>query len=85
VNRPYRLRLVLIGTAAAALLAGCGRQGPLDPPPGGWELDPRTVQTPVTRRGAPPSQAAQPDFDEEGRPIAPQGPNRRIPPDFLLD
>ena len=67
--------------AAAGLLSACGRKGPLDPPPGGYALQ-RGLVTDVTSKGAeaPPTQ-----YDAEGRPIAPTGPKRRVPGDWLLD
>jgi hypothetical protein len=39
--------------------------------------------TPVTSRGAQPPQ--RPAYDEDGRPIAPEGPQRRSPLDWLID
>ena len=72
--------LALIGALAAALLvAGCGRKGALDPPPGGWELSTGPTATPVTRT------PARPAFDEAGKPIAPAGPKRKTPADWLID
>jgi predicted small lipoprotein YifL len=84
VREPALTRLshviALTGALAAALLvSGCGRKGPLDPPPGGWEIAPGTTSTPVTNR------PAQPAFDEEGKPIAPTGPKRKTPADWLID
>jgi len=50
------VRIAVIGALVAALgLAGCGRKGGLDPPPGGSQLEAGTVRTPVTRRGASPT------------------------------
>ena len=68
--------------AAACLLSACGRKGALDPPPGGLALEPATLRTPVTGRAGAP---AQPEYDEEGKPIAPAGQKRRIPADWLID
>jgi predicted small lipoprotein YifL len=86
VNRCSALRLAAVGVCAAVLLAGCGRKGPLDPPPGAWVTQPG--QTPHVGAGAP-ANAAQPaarrETDDEGRPIAPAGPQRRIPADWLID
>jgi predicted small lipoprotein YifL len=85
VTRPVGPRLALIGIGALAvalLLAGCGRKGPLDPPPGGWEVPSRSGMTPVTNNPAPP---APQEYDDEGRPIAPVGRNRRLPIDSLLN
>ena len=68
-------RLALIGALAAALaLAGCGRKGPLDPPPGAS----------IDRRGA--AEHARPDEQrtgkepEAGKSKAPQGARQADPP-----
>jgi predicted small lipoprotein YifL len=83
VKRSLCLPLVMIGALAAALpLSACGRKGSLDPPPGGMALDARTARTPVSGQGLRPD---QPEFDAQGRPVAPTGPKRRIPADWLLD
>jgi predicted small lipoprotein YifL len=81
--------IAVIGAVAAAVaLGGCGRKGPLDPPP--------------LAGAAPPAQAAGPNvglspvaeqptatpaaFDAQGRPIAPSNaPKKRLPMDWLLD
>ena len=69
--------------AAACLLAACGRKGALDPPPGGMALEQRPgMMTPVTHRAGAP---VPPEYDQEGKPIAPAGQKRHIPPDWLLD
>jgi predicted small lipoprotein YifL len=82
LNRSFCLRLAMIG-AVACLLAACGRKGALDPPPGGMALDSRPgMATPVTNRAGAP---APPEYDEEGKPVAPPGQKRRIPPDWLID
>ena len=82
VTRLPFLRLTAIGVlvATAFVLTGCGRKGPLDPPPGAWVTPPGT--TPI-REGQQP--ASQPDFGPDGKPIAPAGPNRRLPGDWLID
>ena len=84
VTRAFRLHtgLIGIGVIAALLLAGCGRKGPLDPPPGGWYVQQRDRMVPVSTRPAPPAPV---EYDAEGRPIAPEGPSRRIPADWLID
>jgi predicted small lipoprotein YifL len=86
VKRSTYLAVATIGALAAALaLAGCGRKGALDPPPGGYVL-PSSGMTPVTGRGLPQEQPQdQPRYGEDGRPIAPSGPERRIPADWLID
>ena len=86
MNRSTRLYLAMIVALVAALaLTGCGRKGPLDPPPGGMALQPSSTRTPVTSRGLAPSQVQQQEFDEDGRPVAPEGPKQRHPLDWLLD
>jgi predicted small lipoprotein YifL len=85
VTRAFRLHIALIGigVVAAMLLAGCGRKGPLDPPPGGWQLQQQgRRQAPVSTKQAAPAPV---QYDAEGRPIAPEGPSRRIPADWLID
>jgi hypothetical protein len=85
VTRAFRLRTGLIGIgalAAALLLTGCGRKGPLDPPPGGWQVQQRGRMVPVSTKPAPPAPV---EYDAQGRPIAPEGPSRRIPADWLID
>ena len=77
------LPLAVIGALLLALpLGGCGRKGALDPPPGGMVLEQRPGLTPTTQRSGGEAPQA---YDEDGRPIAPAGPKRRIPPDWLLD
>lgn len=85
---PRRNRLLiscaLIGVLALTLSA-CGRKGALDPPPGGYALEQTTTTTPVTNRGEVLPKRTGPAYDENGRPIAPEGPKRRTPADWLLD
>jgi predicted small lipoprotein YifL len=73
-------RLAVIGALAAALvLTGCGRKGPLDPPPSASVAE---------RAAAGDPQAGQsgPVMDAQGRPIAPQSAQKkRIVLDWLLD
>ena len=78
------MSLALVG-AFALTLAGCGRKGALDPPPGGYALERSTTTTRVTNRGEPLPPRTGPAYDDEGRPIAPDGPKRRHPADWLLD
>lgn len=85
---PQRNRLLIscaIVGALALTLAGCGRKGALDPPPGGYALDRTTTMTPVTGRGDELPKRTGPAYDEDGKPIAPEGPKRRTPADWLLD
>ena len=84
---PRRNRLLIscaILGIGALTLAGCGRKGALDPPPGGYALEPTTT-TPVTGRGEALPKRTGPAYDEQGRPIAPEGPRRRTPADWLID
>jgi predicted small lipoprotein YifL len=78
------ISLALVGAFALAL-AGCGRKGALDPPPGGYALERATTTTPVTGRGEALPARKEPVYDEEGKPIAPEGPRRRSPADWLID
>jgi predicted small lipoprotein YifL len=83
LHRPFRSSIVLaaIGFALALSLAGCGRKGPLDPPPGGYGLDPAVVRTPISRRGAQAPPPEKQDYDAEGRPVVPEGQKKP----FILD
>ncbi|HEY4140501.1 MAG TPA: lipoprotein [Pseudolabrys sp.] len=77
-------RLALIGVALAALtLAGCGRKGPLDPPPGS-----SMVSEPAPAADAPAtSDLVTPPGQVRDVPHAavPNGPNKRIFLDGLLN
>ena len=70
-------RIITVGALVAALgLAGCGRKGGLDPPPGASANGEAAV--------AQPGAASEPGPD--GQPMAPgQPPRRRTPIDFLID
>ena len=70
-------RIATIGALVAALgLAGCGRKGGLDPPPGAAAID----QTAAAQPGAPP------ELGPDGQPVVtPQPPRRRTLIDFLID
>ena len=88
VSRPNRSSffLAVIGALALALpLSACGRKGALDPPPGGSRLEGGAVRTPVSRRGADPVPEKAPEYDENGRPIAPAGQKKKLPGDWLID
>lgn len=69
------LRVAAVGAFVAALgLAGCGRKGGLDPPPGASVIDPAVASQPA------------PEIGSDGRPLPPsRGPNRTSPLDFLID
>jgi hypothetical protein len=87
------LALALFG-AAALSLAGCGRAGPPEPPPGpALTSQPAAVvsQTPSAPPGSPDDlrakqyeKAAQNGFDSRGNPVAPAGEKRSFFLDFLL-
>jgi predicted small lipoprotein YifL len=83
VHRPLRssIGIAVIAFALPLLLAGCGRKGPLDPPPGGYGLDPAVVRTPISRRGAAPAPVEKQGYDIEGRPVVPEGQKKP----FILD
>jgi predicted small lipoprotein YifL len=88
LSRPNRSSsfVAMIGALAMALpLAACGRKGPLDPPPGGYQLEQAPGRIPTTRKGEPVSKEKQPEYDEDGRPIAPQGLKKKLPADWLID
>jgi predicted small lipoprotein YifL len=69
----------------ALLMSGCGRKGPLDRPPGSSMPEPpANVQSGTGdnsgQQGAPP-----PEYSQDGRPLAPRGPKRKLPGDALID
>jgi predicted small lipoprotein YifL len=75
VNRAFRLSFIAAGgLAVALLLSGCGRRGGLDPPPGAAAAGP-----------GQPAQQGSLEVDSTGRMIAPKGPRKHIPPDWLID
>lgn len=94
-TRPF-LRFAAIGVLIAVLgLAGCGRKGPLDPPPGAaLEGQPQASHPGLTSPvGASPigggsgRQGSGDDagVTQEGRAVAPKGPKKKIPLDVLLN
>ena len=79
-------RVGMIGALAAALLlAGCGRKGPLDLPPNTNALQAGAPVPPTADPNAPPARGMAKDFDEEGKPIAPAGPKASSFLDWLLN
>ena len=82
--------IAVIGALAAALaLTGCGRKGPLDPPPGAASSQPAKPAntgfglSPMATQEAP---ATPPSFDAQGKPVAPaNAPKKRLPMDWLID
>ena len=86
--RPQRLLMPVatIGAIALALaVSGCGRKGPLDPPPGGYQIERGIGRTAVTPRGEVRPQSKPPEYDEDGRPIAPEGSRKKLPGDWLIN
>lgn len=90
-SRPF-LRLAIAGALVAALgLAGCGRKGPLDPPPSAasseaTEPAPRSgLASPVmvSPLGGSRSSSSE-EIGPDGRPV-PKGPKKQLPIDVLLN
>lgn len=82
----------VIGALAAAFaLAGCGRKGPLDPPPTAAGVQPVQVANQGARGGLNPLQtgqdtpAAPAAFDAQGRPVAAKGAKKSLPMDWLIE
>jgi predicted small lipoprotein YifL len=96
LSRPY-LRLAIIGALAAALgLAGCGRKGPLDPPPTAAApgAQPQATSQPAgimapfgspSPSGGQTANSGSAGVDPSGQAIAPKGEHKRIPLDSLLN
>ena len=77
-DRPVS-RLGLIAALAASIgLSGCGRKGPLDPPPAASVAGGQTAPVDVEI-------SDKPILGPDGKPIAPRGTNKRIPLDVLLN
>ncbi len=70
---------MILLTAATLALAGCGRKGPLDPPPGA------AGQPGVTQDGAPAGSVFNPNAETERDPAATKGRKRPFVLDPLLD
>jgi predicted small lipoprotein YifL len=86
VRRRLLTLLAVFGALSLLLpLSACGRKGPLDPPPGGYALESGVGKTPVSRRGKAPEPETKQDYDQDGRPIIPEGRNKRLPADWLID
>jgi predicted small lipoprotein YifL len=85
-DRPF-IRLALIGAAVMALgLSGCGRKGPLDPPPGAsLTNEPPPAVAPVGAADPLVAPTTEREDVRAGRPQAPAGPNKRIFLDNLLN
>ena len=75
LSDPRLVRIAVIGALVAALgLAGCGRKGGLDPPPGA---------TAAAEQSAPPGAAPPASPDALPPPVQPTP--RRTPIDWLID
>jgi predicted small lipoprotein YifL len=88
LSRPNRLPSfvpVIAALALAFVLGACGRKGALDPPPGGYAIEQQQGKTPVTRKGEARTTEKPADYDEDGRPIAPEGRKKKLPADWLID
>jgi predicted small lipoprotein YifL len=88
-NRPLSFAAVIAAFALALSLGACGRKGALDPPPGGYAIEQQQGKTPVTRKGTArtsdkPSEKPA-EYDEDGRPITPEGQRKKLPADWLID
>lgn len=91
-KRPL-FHLALIGALAVTLgLAACGRKGPLDPPPGASLAGEPQANMPdlmSNSGGAAPIGGQAKDghtgVGPDGQPLAPKGPEKRIPLDVLLN
>jgi predicted small lipoprotein YifL len=80
VSNQRLVRIAAIGALVAALgLAGCGRKGGLDPPPGASIVDPAVAAAPG------PSPGPAPGVMPDGKPLAPPASRRSTPIDFLID
>ncbi len=86
-------RLAMIAVLAATLgLAGCGRKGPLDPPPGASLAEPAEAAPHASSSAAAinpmaaPAKSTTPDaFGPNGEPIAPKGPKKSLFLDWFID
>jgi len=85
-------RIAMVGLAAASLgLAGCGRKGPLDPPPGASLVGepqanmPNLMSKPQAKPIGGQAQNGDPGVGPDGQPVAPKGAKKHIPLDVLLN
>jgi predicted small lipoprotein YifL len=84
----FAARTAFLGALAATLaLAGCGRKGPLDPPPAASLQEPAAQSQSQSGSGAAQSQssAVAIEYRTDGRPLAPRGQKRKLPADWLID
>jgi predicted small lipoprotein YifL len=84
-RRPFRGLAVVAVMAALLVLGGCGRKGPLDPPPGASNaVEPQAnggLIAPIAAPIGSRSTSSDPGVDSSGKPIASKGRNRP----FILD
>ncbi|HVZ13581.1 MAG TPA: lipoprotein [Bauldia sp.] len=84
-RRPLRGLAVVAAMAALLVLGGCGRKGPLDPPPGASNaVEPQAnggLLAPIASPIGSRSTSSDPGVDSNGKPIASKGQNRP----FILD
>ena len=88
--KPRFAYLAVIGALVAAFaLSGCGRKGPLDPPPSAAAPQPAKAASPSRGIGLNPMAREAPSspavFDSGGRPVAPKGEKKPLPIDWLID
>jgi predicted small lipoprotein YifL len=77
---PSRWAVILLAGAALAL-AGCGRKGPLDPPPGASSLSAAEQGDTDEERAASKGSVFDPSYGANAPPKAPKGSKRP----FILD
>jgi len=83
IVRSDRLVLVAVVGLVAIALAGCGRKGPLDLPPGA-AVDSSTA-LPQDSATSPSLMGSMTGGGPGAKPAAPAGPKRSIPLDVLLN
>jgi predicted small lipoprotein YifL len=76
------VQICAVGALAIAL-AGCGRKGSLDPPPGASAQQP-AVEEQSGQSGTVAPSGVQLD-NNDGRPVAPKGQKKKLPIDWLID
>ena len=83
--RPIVL-LAVTGMLAALALAGCGRKGPLDPPPAAAVTgDQAAPAAPIAAPFGSRADTTNPALGPDGKPLAPKGPNTHIVLDDILN
>jgi predicted small lipoprotein YifL len=84
-HRPIKGLAVAAAMAALLVLGGCGRKGPLDPPPGASNaVEPQAnggLIAPIAAPIGSRSSSGEPGVDSNGKPIASKGQDRP----FVLD